>query len=61
MWTLNLAQLLKATNRLAEAEPLMRRAVAIFETSLGAGHPNTQTVAVNYRRLLEHVKKGREE
>ncbi len=28
----NLAQLLKATNRLAEAEPLMRRALAIDET-----------------------------
>ena len=29
----NLAQLLKATNRLAEAEPLMRRALAIDEKS----------------------------
>ncbi len=35
----NLAQLLKATNRLAEAEPLMRRALAIVEKSLGADHP----------------------
>ena len=30
----NLAQLLQATNRLAEAEPLMRRALAIDETEL---------------------------
>ena len=30
----NLARLLQATNRLAEAEPLVRRALAIFETSL---------------------------
>ena len=36
----NLAQLLKATNRLAEAEPLMRRALAIDEQSLGPDHPN---------------------
>ena len=31
----NLAQSLKATNRLAEAEPLMRRALAIDEASFG--------------------------
>jgi tetratricopeptide (TPR) repeat protein len=31
----NLALLLKATNRLSEAEPLMRRALAIGEKSLG--------------------------
>jgi hypothetical protein len=30
----NLGQLLNATNRLAEAEPLMRRALAIAEASL---------------------------
>lgn len=41
----NLAQLLKATNRLEEAEPLMRRVLAIFEASLGTDHPNTRTVA----------------
>ena len=29
----NLAQLLQATNRLAEAEPLMERVVSIFEIS----------------------------
>ena len=32
----NLAQLLQATNRLAEAEPLMQRALVIFVTSLGS-------------------------
>ncbi|MEK6260705.1 MAG: tetratricopeptide repeat protein, partial [Planctomycetota bacterium] len=35
----NLSQLLKATNRLAEAEPLMRRALDIDELSYGAEHP----------------------
>ena len=36
----NLAQLLQATNRLGEAEPLMRRALAIDEASYGPDHPN---------------------
>ena len=36
----NLAQLLQATNRLSEAEPLMRRALPIDEQSFGEDHPN---------------------
>ncbi len=44
----NLAQLLKATNRLAEAEPLMRRALAIVEQSYGGEHPD---VAINLSNL----------
>ncbi len=39
----NLAQLLQATNRLADAEPLMRRALAIDEESFGPGHPDVAT------------------
>src|SRR5262249_59808686 len=35
----NLAQLLQATNRPADAEPLMRRALAMNEKSLGPEHP----------------------
>ena len=35
----NLAHLLQATNRLAEAEPLYRRALAIGEASFGPDHP----------------------
>jgi hypothetical protein len=38
----NLAHLLQATNRLSEAEPLYRRAVAINEQSLGPDHPNAK-------------------
>ena len=49
----NLAQLLQATNRLAEAEPLMRRVVDIFENSLGAEHPNVATCVNNLARLLQ--------
>jgi hypothetical protein len=53
----NLAQLLKETNRLAEAEPLMRRAIDILEKGLGPEHPNTRTVRRNYERLL--IEMGR--
>ena len=39
----NLAALLKDTNRLAEAEPLMRRALAIDEQAYGHGTPEVAT------------------
>ena len=34
----------------------MRRAVAIFEASLGAEHPNTLTVKENYQLLLDEME-----
>ena len=49
----NLAQLLKATNRLAEAEPLMRRALAIDEASFGTDHPNVASDLNNLAQLLQ--------
>ncbi|MFM9088568.1 MAG: tetratricopeptide repeat protein, partial [Cyanobium sp.] len=49
----NLAQLLKATNRLAEAEPLMRRALAIDEASYGTDHPNVARDLNNLAQLLK--------
>jgi tetratricopeptide (TPR) repeat protein len=49
----NLAQLLQATNRLAEAEPLMRRALAIDEKSFGPEHPNVATALNNLAQLLQ--------
>ena len=49
----NLAQLLKATNRLAEAEPMMRRALEIDEKSYGPDHPN---VAKNLNNLAQLLK-----
>ena len=52
----NLAQLLQDTHRLAEAEPLMRRAVEIllgFFVSTGHHHPNEALCISNYRILLE--------
>ena len=49
----NLAELLQATNRLAEAEPLYRRALAILEKSLGSDHPNVATALNNLALLLQ--------
>jgi tetratricopeptide (TPR) repeat protein len=47
-----LAQLLKATNRLSEAEPLMRRVMGIFEKSFGDNHPNVAPALNNLAALL---------
>ena len=49
----NLAQLLQATNRLAEAEPLMRRALDIDERSFGENHP---LVAVRLNNIADLLK-----
>ncbi|MEZ6056870.1 MAG: tetratricopeptide repeat protein [Planctomycetaceae bacterium] len=49
----NFAQLLKATNRLAEAEPLMRRALAIDEASFGPEHPDVARDLNNLAHLLQ--------
>ena len=54
----NLARLLQDTNRLAEAEPLIRRALAIFEASLGADHPSTGIVRNNLAPLGAALGKG---
>ena len=48
----NLAQLLKVTNRLAEAEPLMRRALAIDEASNSNDHPDVARDLNNLAGLL---------
>jgi len=49
----NLAQLLQATNRLAEAEPLKRRALAIDEASYGNDHPDVARDLNNLAQLLQ--------
>jgi len=49
----NLAALLQATNRLAEAEPLYRRVVTILETSLGSNHPDGAVALNNLALLLQ--------
>ena len=54
----NLARLLQDTNRLGEAEPMMRRALAIFQKSLGPDHPNTVTVRENFAVAPSRDGKG---
>ena len=52
----NLAQLLQATNRLEEAEPLMKRVLLIilaFTRSTGHVHPHLKQACVNYITLLQ--------
>jgi len=49
----NVAQLLQATNRLAEAEPQMRRALAIAEASYGNDHPQVAAYLNNLALLLK--------
>ncbi|HEV7669417.1 MAG TPA: tetratricopeptide repeat protein [Thermoanaerobaculia bacterium] len=49
----NLAQLLRATNRLGESEPLMRRALAIDEKSYGPDHPKVAIRLNNLAGLLQ--------
>ncbi len=51
----NLAQLLQETNRLAEAESLMRHALAIDEKNLGSGHPNIAIRLNNLASLLQNI------
>ena len=47
-----LAQLLRHTNRIGEAEPLMRRALEIYETTFGKRHPNVAICLNNLATLL---------
>ena len=52
----NLAQLLQATNRLGEGEPLMRRVVEIFSNftrATGHEHQYLKAAVANYIAMLE--------
>ena len=60
----NLAQLLQDTNRLSEAEPLMRRHLAIFlafERATGHAHPHRDAAIRNYTSLLAEMGKSEAE
>jgi tetratricopeptide (TPR) repeat protein len=53
----NLAILLQHTNRLAEAEPLYRRALAILERALGRDHPDVASALNCLASLLEQTNR----
>ena len=52
-----LAQLLQRTNRLGEAEPLMRRALAIYDASFGQRLPNVAVCLNNLAMLLHETNR----
>jgi Tetratricopeptide repeat len=52
-----LAELLQDTNRLGEAEPLVRRALAISEASLGPDHPDVAIRLNNLVLLLQDANR----
>jgi tetratricopeptide (TPR) repeat protein len=51
----NLAGLYESQGKYEEAEPLYQRAITIFLEKLGENHPNTQTVMMNYYRMLAQL------
>ena len=53
----NLAELYRAQDRYAEAEPFQKRALAIREKALGPDHPNVAKSLENYAAVLR--KTGR--
>ena len=60
----NLAQLLKATNRLSEAEPLSWRMVSIFVgfgKATGHEHPHMQAALQNYFSILTDMGMSEQE
>ena len=55
-----LAQLLRRTNRLEEAEPLMRRALEIDEATFGRQHPSVAIRLNNLAQLLKNTNRNKE-
>lgn len=49
------AELYRSQGRYGEAEPLLVRSLAIFETALGPNHPNTRTVRGNLTALQQKL------
>jgi hypothetical protein len=56
----NLARLLHSTNRLAEAKPLMRRALAIDQASYGSVHLNVAIRLNILAMLLKYTSRAAE-
>ena len=54
----NLAMLYKSEGKYSEAERLYRRALSIFERSLGPDHPHVEACRANLAGLLSEM--GRE-
>jgi|SRR5687767_3858741 Tetratricopeptide repeat/SEC-C motif len=56
----NLAKLYHVQGRYAEAEPLLRRVLAIRERALGPDHPDTTDIRKSYAVLLKTIERTAE-
>ncbi len=56
----NLAELYRAQGKYAGAEPLYKRALAIWEKALGPDHPHVAQSLENYAVLLRKTGRGDE-
>jgi len=56
----NLAEVYRAQGRYGEAEPLDKRALAIWEKALGPEHPDVATSLENYAALLRKTNREAE-
>ena len=56
----NLALLYQAQGKYAEAEPLVKRALAIYEKALGPEHPDVARSLENYAALLRETARADE-
>ena len=54
----NLAELYRTQGKYAEAEPLYRRSLAIWEKSLGSEHSHVATSLENYAALLRQTARA---
>lgn len=55
----NLAILYADQGKYEQAEPLFRRAIAIYQQTFGPDHPGTKTIEGNYARFQEEKKRKR--
>ncbi len=56
----NLAELYRAQGQYAQAEPLYKRALVVFEKALGPDHPDVATSLNNLAALYRATKRDEE-
>jgi tetratricopeptide (TPR) repeat protein len=55
----NLAALYPAQGKYEQAEPLLKRALAIYKKTFGPHYPDTKSIQENYARFLEEKQRKR--
>ncbi len=56
-WLIGLAGLYRLWDRLADAEPLYRRGIAVFEKIFPPQHPKLRVACEEYAALLEQLER----